>query len=654
MDIKKVIKVFVASPMDLETERAELKGALAKVNNTIGKGSNIEFEMVGWEDYTTPGFGDDAQDVVNQQISMEYDIFVCMFKSRLGTPTKRYTSGTVEEYERAKHKKIYRADLDIMAYFFECEDCPQEILDLKRQMGHDGALFWEVKKTDVFEDVAFKHFANKAIKYIEENLSKQPNKREENVNKIKNAVSVAIVHKNDVLIVRRSESAKIGPGLWQLPGGKVEEEERLEETAIREIEEELGYSIPENQLTKIKTFSTCLNNDASKPFEMSLFIHKVSEKIEIQPNNESSGYEWVSLNGCAFGDKSFLGINKQMLTVVWREVYLTAPLRGLCDYFRCSQTNTLPQEIPATSVEETNRAYVLLSLLGVVDIDNKITWQSSYSKMILEEIVSILSSGESIFSNDNNALLRGKKLSIEDMKQLKTVREQAFYSNKALSSVLSCKAELPNNVRRVCDTLLFGSYNDKKYLLLRWDFYANKYQIICKGIDNDNALDFREKAQYVINKRLPGTNNFFDMEFIKSCDVYHFSAGSIKNDPILRKYLIDVILLQGKKKYEADILRAIQNINEETACEIDFSYEINQYGAIDLKYYVWCDLEELIKTPNYYRGAQVRGVDEIIKTIGASVLRELSYRSIELSEDEIIGEELERSQSLFKEKYRGN
>ena len=654
MDLKRVIKVFLASPMDLPDEREQFRRAIGKINATIGKASDVEYEVICWENDTVPGFGEDAQDVVNKQIKAEYDIFVCMFKSRLGTPTGRYASGTVEEYERAIHRRIHRTNLDIMAYFFECDDLSSEMLEFKRKVSDDGALFWDVKKGERFEDVAFNHFARKLLDYKERNNRKESKKEENTTPKIKNAVSVAMVAGSDVLVVRRSFSAKVGPGMWQLPGGKTEPGESEIATAIREVEEETGYSVSQDKLVKVNTFSTCLNNDPSRPFKMTLFMCRIDTRFEVRINDESSGYEWLSLESCDFGGMAFLGINRQMLTAVWREIYLTSALRALSDCFSAAEVNELPKQIPLLSAAESNAAYALLSLLGVVRVEDKITLTSGYSKMILKEIISILSSGEAIFGNDNNALIRGKKLSVEDMKQLRAVREQAFYSNKALASVLSCKAELPKSTRAVCDTLIFGSYNERLYLLLRWDFFANKYQVICKGINADSELDYEEKAKYVINNRLHGTEAFFDFEFIKSCDVYHFSAGSIENDPILRRYLIDVVLLQTKKKFRSDVLRTVEAINEETLTAIDFSYEIERNSAIEFNYYLWCDLEELIRAPGTYRSEKVRGIDEIIKNIGASVLRELGYSAIELSEEHVSDECFEECKQKFKEKYKDN
>lgn len=58
MDIKRVIKVFLASPMDLLNEREQFKSTLNKINATIGKMSNIEYDVICWETDTIPGFGE--------------------------------------------------------------------------------------------------------------------------------------------------------------------------------------------------------------------------------------------------------------------------------------------------------------------------------------------------------------------------------------------------------------------------------------------------------------------------------------------------------------------------------------------------------------------------------------------------------------------
>jgi 8-oxo-dGTP diphosphatase len=49
--------------------------------------------------------------------------------------------------------------------------------------------------------------------------------------------------KNEFLLLKRSEESHTNPGKWDLPGGKLEREEILEEAIVREIWEETGISI---------------------------------------------------------------------------------------------------------------------------------------------------------------------------------------------------------------------------------------------------------------------------------------------------------------------------------------------------------------------------------------------------------------------------
>ena len=51
-----------------------------------------------------------------------------------------------------------------------------------------------------------------------------------------------------VLLAQRPEGKKMA-GLWEFPGGKMEKDERPEDTLIREIKEELGLDLKEACLT---------------------------------------------------------------------------------------------------------------------------------------------------------------------------------------------------------------------------------------------------------------------------------------------------------------------------------------------------------------------------------------------------------------------
>jgi len=49
-------------------------------------------------------------------------------------------------------------------------------------------------------------------------------------------------HQN-ILLIRRSKTSRAFPGMWALPGGKVEDGELLEEALHREIMEECGIKV---------------------------------------------------------------------------------------------------------------------------------------------------------------------------------------------------------------------------------------------------------------------------------------------------------------------------------------------------------------------------------------------------------------------------
>lgn len=113
----KLIRVFVSSPGDTEAERQLIRRIIQEQNTLWGDVSGILFEFVGWETHTHPDVGKDPQDVINQQI-VDFDIYVGVIASRLGTPTPRSESGTVEEFELAYKKRSESQDpVSIMLYF---------------------------------------------------------------------------------------------------------------------------------------------------------------------------------------------------------------------------------------------------------------------------------------------------------------------------------------------------------------------------------------------------------------------------------------------------------------------------------------------------------------------------------------------------------
>ena len=95
------VRVFIASPSDVTKYRQITSNLIDEINEGLGvQGIPTRAKAVGWEN-VSPGVGADGQDVINQQVGDNFDIFVGILWHRFGTPTGRAESGTEEEFNRA-------------------------------------------------------------------------------------------------------------------------------------------------------------------------------------------------------------------------------------------------------------------------------------------------------------------------------------------------------------------------------------------------------------------------------------------------------------------------------------------------------------------------------------------------------------------------
>jgi hypothetical protein len=144
-----LIRVFVASPSDVEEQRQSVREAIVEVNRSLAS-SEVRLEFVGWETHVDPNIGDYPQDVVNRQIGDDYDLFLGIMWTRFGTPTKSAESGTEEEFRRAVAR--HATDPNSVSVKFYFKDMPIEpsrldpeqltkVLDFKRSLGDDFGAY---------------------------------------------------------------------------------------------------------------------------------------------------------------------------------------------------------------------------------------------------------------------------------------------------------------------------------------------------------------------------------------------------------------------------------------------------------------------------------------------------------------------------------
>jgi hypothetical protein len=110
------LTLFVASPGDVAKERTALGEVAEELNRTVASSRNLVIEVVRWETHAHPGLGSDPQEVINRQIGPA-DIFIGILWNRIGTPTPRAVSGTIEEFERARDQWLQDNRRHVFLYF---------------------------------------------------------------------------------------------------------------------------------------------------------------------------------------------------------------------------------------------------------------------------------------------------------------------------------------------------------------------------------------------------------------------------------------------------------------------------------------------------------------------------------------------------------
>jgi 8-oxo-dGTP diphosphatase len=102
------------------------------------------------------------------------------------------------------------------------------------------------------------------------------------------AVKSMIVNDGKLLIVKRADDDRYMPGIWEIPGGKAEDEESLSEALIRETLEETGLSIVINREISVRDFKI-----KKKEIEMHIYLCSAIDIDKIKLSCEHSLYEWV-------------------------------------------------------------------------------------------------------------------------------------------------------------------------------------------------------------------------------------------------------------------------------------------------------------------------------------------------------------------------
>ena len=177
------LTIMVASPQDVAAEREYLEEIIRELNSAWGKSLGIYLDLMHWETAGYPAIGSDPQEVINEQLGDDYDIFIGLLWHRLGSPTPRAQSGTAEEFDRA-HKK-YEQDpnsVKIMFYFKNAPVVPSDIdpqqfakvIEFRENLGNEGVLYWTFNDRENFGRLLRIHLTRQVQEWQKTGPPKKP------------------------------------------------------------------------------------------------------------------------------------------------------------------------------------------------------------------------------------------------------------------------------------------------------------------------------------------------------------------------------------------------------------------------------------------------------------------------------------------------
>lgn len=112
---RQLLRVFVASPRDVQEERSRMPKVIESLNRTIGRLLNITIELWRWEADAPPAIGE-PQALVNLELDAA-DVVLVIFWNRFGTPTPTGPTGTETEVLRSLKRWSRTRRPQVMTYF---------------------------------------------------------------------------------------------------------------------------------------------------------------------------------------------------------------------------------------------------------------------------------------------------------------------------------------------------------------------------------------------------------------------------------------------------------------------------------------------------------------------------------------------------------
>ena len=163
------LRCFIASPGDTMEERNACEEVFEDINSSLGKILSFRLSSLRWEKDIYPSVGEYGQQVINEQVDGNYDLFIGIMKTRFGTPTPQAESGTEEEFNIA-YEKWKNGEIDNIFFYFGTPSVSpyeidyiqfQKVIDFRKRIeGEFGVLHMEYVDTEDFKRKLKQHLTD--------------------------------------------------------------------------------------------------------------------------------------------------------------------------------------------------------------------------------------------------------------------------------------------------------------------------------------------------------------------------------------------------------------------------------------------------------------------------------------------------------------
>lgn len=581
-----------------------------------------------WIDTEKLKAGDLIDESISNGLLLSNCIIICLGKSLISDWQKNEIETAVQVHKKSPGK--FRL-IPIVLPGGTPDLIPEmlkQYLFLDFRNGFDDALQWKQLTAALKGDA------------IPQNILEIPTKQKDFPDKQKNikAVSIAVIFQNQILLVKRGNQQKTGAGLWQLPGGKVSENEDSINAAVRELEEEVGIITSNNHLHHIVDLvDTWIKGGTSDFITMGIYYLNVKDKSYLLAP-EFQEASWLNISDLFTNSRRiYFGSTSRYLKMLRRYFLIHRPLKVISEIINNNQQDALnlPAQIEGFTLETTQVIYGMLSLLGFLDDKSNFTSSSQLSGNLIKIFSEWALTEGAIFETAGSSNWYEQIEKKGDVEAVERYRAGLFDQHKNLLGLLSYRLPKALSTRNVCDLLITG-YNEsknKKYVLVRWDFLALKFQIPAKGLENiDFELNSSDAAKYVVKERfcdelIPK----FEYKYIGRLKTSHVGAGSLKDGPIMRNFIISVFKVKPQSKENNNVLSLLNQINDKTLNILKGTDTLEEVQKRNLNYYVWAEVNILEEKKTYLLGKKLQGYDEISNNFGIDVFNQTDF-SININE----------------------